>query len=410
MILYRLAMAVAFPVLTGMALIEAVRGRIPVAGVAERLGGGSAPGRTDVWLHAASVGELTSVRTLLDAVLAARPALRLVITCNSGAGRALAGAWGLPRTQVALAPFDLGWTLARFVARHGPQALCLVESEFWPERIFRMAERPVAVVGARISARSAARWTRFAPGLMRRMLGGVRLLSAQDAGSEARFLGLGLAPERVGPRVMLKARIVPAEQAPPFAPPVPRARCLLAASSHPGEDEVVLDAFMAARRAGQFSHLILAPRHPQRASAIAALVARRGLTLARRSRGEVPGAATDVHLADTMGEMAHWYRMAGATVIGGTFGALGGHTPYEPAAYGSAILHGPDVANFVDAFAALDAAGGAVALAGASELAAALSALNDTAQTRLAANARAALERDDRTAELAAALIEVLER
>jgi len=218
-------------------------------------------------------------------------------------------------------------------------------------------------------------------------------VSAQDAASEARLLALGLPPERLVARLMLKAQAV----APPdgmtlsFAPPAPRARCLLAASTHDGEDAPILDAYFESRAAGVFDLMILAPRHPRRAPAIAALIRARGLGLATRSAGEVPGPGTAVYLADTMGEMALWYGLAGVTVIGGSFGAAGGHTPFEPVAQGSAVIHGPSVANFSESFAALDAADAAIAVRDAGALAAALIALTPAEQARLAAAARGVL-------------------
>jgi 3-deoxy-D-manno-octulosonic-acid transferase len=219
------------------------------------------------------------------------------------------------------------------------------------------------------------------------MLAAVVYLSAQDAGSEARLVGLGLAPDRVGPRVNLKAGVAVGETA---AGPLPRARVLLAASTHAGEEAIILDAFATARAAGVFDLLIVAPRHPARGAEVARLIAAQGLAFGQRSRGDaVP--AQGIYLADTLGEMAVWYVMAGVTAIGGSFADRGGHTPFEPAAHGSAIVHGPSVANFAEPFAALDAAGGAVAVADAATLAAMLVAMTPERQADLVARARGAL-------------------
>jgi len=390
--LYRFLMALALPALIAVGLWQRLRGTAPPGALAERLGrAGAAPDGPVLWLHGASNGELTSVRWLLVRLLAETPALRLLVTCNSASARAMVAGWGLARTSVQLAPFDTGGTVRRLLARWHPRALVVVENELWPERIRQAAARgPVLLIGARISARSAAVWQRLAPGLMRATLARLRLVSAQDAASEARLLDLGLPPERLVARLMLKAQALdaPTDVTLAFAPPAPRARCLLAASTHDGEDAAVLDAFAQARAAGVIDLLILAPRHPRRAAAIAALIQARGLAYATRSAGEVPGPNTAVYLADTLGEMALWYGLAGVTVIGGSFGAAGGHTPFEPVAQGSAVIHGPSVANFSESFAALDAAGAAVAVPGAGALAAALIALTPERQARLAAGAR----------------------
>jgi 3-deoxy-D-manno-octulosonic-acid transferase len=259
---------------------------------------------------------------------------------------------------VALAPFDTGGAAARLIARVQPRAHVIVESELWPTRMAALekAKVPIIVLGARLSTRSAARWG-MARGLIAGMLRHVSYLSAQDAASEARFLALGLPPSTLGPRVNLKAFVPDGE---PAIGPVPRARCLLAASTHTGEDAPILQAFNVAQAAGLFDLLILAPRHPKRGDDVAKLIAAEGLTFARRSKGDALSGAHPVYLADTVGEMDQWYAMAGVTIVGGSYANHGGHTPFEPAVAGSAIIHGPHVTNFIDSYAALDAAGGAV--------------------------------------------------
>ena len=200
---------------------------------------------------------------------------------------------------------------------------------------------------------------------------------------------------------MLKAGLTAQPAALPFTPPHPRARILLAASTHEGEETLILRAFTQAR--AQFDLLILAPRHPRRSAEVAAAIRAEGLPFAIRSAGEVPGPETAVYLADTLGEMPGWYAMAGATVIGGTFGPAGGHTPYEPAAQGSAILHGPGVANFTEAFAALDAAQAALPVT-AETLGAQLAGLTAERQADLAAHASAVLTPVDDAALMASVL------
>ncbi|WJS85143.1 glycosyltransferase N-terminal domain-containing protein [Paracoccus sp. TOH] len=309
-----------------------------------------APG--GIWLHAASVGELTSARVLAEALA---PGFPLTVTTNSLTGRDLARRLG---HACGLAPLDVPQAVGRFLDRVRPSVLVTVENELWPNRSAMAAARGVAqvMVGARISARSAARWGRL-PGLIGPMLGRIDALSAQDAASEARLLALGLRPEALTPRLNLKllgpARIAPGADAPD------RRRTVLAASTHEGEDAAMLDAWLAARQVAPDLRLILAPRHPGRGDAVAALIAARGLDFARRSQGGGPEAP--LLLADTLGEMALWYRAAGICVTGGSFADHGGHTPWEPAAWRCAILHGPHVANQADAYADLDAAGGALA-------------------------------------------------
>lgn len=303
-----------------------------------------------IWLHAASVGELTSARVLAQALAAEFP---LMVTTNSLTGRDLARKLGW---QAALAPLDVPQAVERFLARVEPSVLVTVENELWPNRSAMADALGVAqvVVGARISARSAERWGKL-PGLIRPMLGRIDALSAQDAGSEERLLRLGLPASALGTRLNLKllgpAQIHPPEDAPD------RSRTVLAASTHEGEDEAVLDAFIAARRGAPDLRLILAPRHPERGDAVAGMIAARGLEFTRRSQGGGPEAG--VLLADTLGEMADWYRAAAICITCGSFTDRGGHTPWEPAAWRCAILHGPHVANHAGDYADMDRAGAA---------------------------------------------------
>ena len=346
-----------------------------------------------LWLHTASVGEVTSVRWVLDAVLAARRDVQIVVTTNTTTARDLVQGWGIARVHPCLAPMDAAGAAGRFLDRWQPQALIIVENELWPGRIAAAGRRgvPVLVIGARVSERSARRWARV-PGLIGAALAQIAWLSPQDSASAERLIGLGLPRAALGPVVTLKAQVrAPQTAQPPFAAPARRDATLLAASTHEGEDDAILGAFDDARKNGGPAFLILAPRHPERGDQIAALIAARGLACARRSRGEIPDARTPVFLADTLGEMAHWYAMAGICVIGGSFADRGGHTPFEPAAHGCALIHGQSLRNFAAPFAALDAGGGAIALQDLAELSEVLPRMDPDVQRAMAQKAAAAL-------------------
>ncbi len=304
----------------------------------------------DVWIHGASVGELTSARPVIEALAETH---RVLVTANSLTGRDMAAGWGL---AARLAPLDMPGALAGVLDGARPRLQVTVESEFWPLRSQALAARgiPQAVIGARLSQRSADRWARL-PGLIGPVLERLAALSAQDPGSESRLRALGLPARAVLPRLDLKL-LTPAGITPP--PPGPdRDRTWLAASTHDGEEAAVLDAWSQVRRHHPGLRLILAIRHPQRGDEVAALLAGRGIAFDRRSQGRAGG---EVLLADTLGEMDRWYAAAGLCFVGGSLTDRGGHTPWEPAAHGCAILHGPHVGNFRDAYAALDGAGGAL--------------------------------------------------
>ncbi|WP_435169611.1 3-deoxy-D-manno-octulosonic acid transferase [Falsirhodobacter sp. 1013] len=388
MILYRLLMLAALPVL---ALMAARRGTL-----AERMARAPLP-QEAIWVHGASNGELTSARSVIEGLSAQGDTV--LVTCNNPTAKAMVAGWNLPGVTARLAPFDARPVVRRFL-RARPRALIVVENELWPERILS-APMPVLVIGARMSERSSRRWARI--GLMRRVLRRLSWVSAQDAGSEGRLRDLGLPADRIGPRLTLKSALSRDEG--PMPPlPHPREDTVLAASTHPGEDEVILDAFRAQSR---FRWLILAPRHPARGAEVAALALARDFTVARRSDGEAP--AGEVYVADTLGEMSLWYRAACVTVIGGSFVPKGGHTPYEPALYDSALIHGPHVANFAAIFEALDREGAALP-AQAETLAATLGSLDPLRRGIMVRTAASALRPDDAAGVVLTALNALITR
>ena len=379
MALYRLLIALVAPALILRFLWRSLGGQEEGADLAERLGGGEPAPEGTIWLHAASNGELTSARPFIEALLARAPEIDILVTTNTVTAKALAESWREPRISARLAPLDFRWVLSRFLHLHHPRALIVIENEIWPNRFAMAVQRglPVFLFGARLSERSAAFWERL--GLAAGITGAITALSAQDAGSETAFLRLGLPRARLLERVNLKQSVQMPE--PDDMLPWPREQTVLAASTHEGEEELILSAFRQARTRRPALRLILAPRHPRRTPEIEALIRAQGLSHATRSRHEAPGAP--VYLADTMGEMANWYASAALCVIGGTFAPKGGHTPFEPARFDCALLHGPDTANFRETFAALDAAGAAMPVADAEALAEALATLSPEAAEAL---------------------------
>ncbi len=386
MVLYRLILRLS-------RLYLGLRARLSPGGpAAERLQAPDLPEGAGplIWLHAASNGELAAARPVIAALRASLPGLRLLVTANSLTGRDLARSWHLPATRARLAPHDDSATVARFLDTARPLALIVIENELWPNRLSLCASHgiPVFCLSARLSDRSARLWARF-PGLAARVVGAIRWLAPQDDATRARFAALGLPPERIGPPMMLKSAAAAGRAAPL---PLPRATTILAASTHEGEEAIVLAAFARAHATRPDLHLILAPRHIRRRDEVEAAIRAAALPFATRSRGAEPDAAVAVYLADTMGEMDRWYGGAGMTFVGGSLVNRGGHTPFEPAAHGSAILTGPNVANAAPAYAALAAVGGATEVTDATSLAAAILRLAETeAQDRQAGAATRAL-------------------
>lgn len=389
MLIYRILLTLAAP-FVALRLLIAGGGRT----LGERLGTGGGPVRKGlvIWLHGASNGELTAAGPLIDAVLKQDPALSLLITSNSETARDMVRGWGLDRVTARLAPLDYRLIVNRFLGTWQPDLLILVENEMWPNRMLAMQrlDRPVVVVSARMSARSAATWHRL-PGLARRVMAAICHLSAQDSASEARFVALGLPEARLGPVLNLKsargAGTVDAREKARLARVFARNETVLAASTHEGEEDAVLHGFAQAQAKRPSLKLILAPRHPRRSTDVQALIARYRLGYATRSAGETPNADTAVYLADTLGEMPLWYDLAAVTFIGGSLVPCGGHTPFEPAAQQSAVLHGPHLDNFADIYAALDAAGAATRIDGADDLTRVLLTLDASARAAMTESA-----------------------
>lgn len=369
------------------------------AAFSERLGAGGQGARAGavIWLHAASNGEVTAAHPLIEAMLARDPRLHLVVTCNSVTGRALVQGWGLPRVTARLAPLDYASSVRSFIGNWQPDALILIESELWPNRMLEMQalRRPVLVLSARMSARSARIWARL-PGLAKRVMGAIDYLSAQDAASEARFTALGVEDGRIGPALNLKIETATGTLDPAeckrLAPLLPREATFLAASTHAGEDAVILRGFHAALEKRPDLKLILAPRHPRRSAEVQALITRAGLPFATRSKGEVPDAQTPVFLVDTLGEMPLWYSLAATVFVGGSLVNKGGHTPFEPAAHECALLHGPHLENFGEVYAALSEDCASRTLHGADDLTDALLTLDAPTRKRMTDRANAVID------------------
>lgn len=341
-------------------------------------------GRKVLWIHAASNGEITSAKPLLAALLKTEPDLHLLITVNTPSAVAAARKLGLPRTGVTYAPIDLKWRIARFLRDLAPSAILIIENEFWPNKILTAHAQgiPVVIAGARLSKTSASRW-RYLPRLAQRMTQAITALSPQDPASAARFAALGLPEAKLLDEVNLKLFYTRPDSTPDAAfVQSDHARTILAASTHDDEDLMVLDAFAAAVTLTPALRLIIAPRHPRRAPAIIEAAHRSGLTIAQRSADQPFDMQSQIWLADTMGEMATWYDAAALCFVGGSLVDKGGHTPFEPAAHGMALLTGPHISNFEPHFKALEAAGAARIVADTRALKDAFIALPNTSKLR----------------------------
>jgi len=340
----------------------------------ERLGHASRP-RPDgplVWFHAASVGEANSILVLVDRLLERAPDLTVLLTTGTVTSAALMGRRLPERAIHQYVPVDLPDAAARFLDHWRPDLVLWIESEIWPNLLGAIRARriPAALVNARISARSFARWRR-APGFIGGLLGTFRVALAQTDGDAERLRALGAGTVSCVGNLKFSAAPPPADpaQLDALRAAVSGRPLWLLSSSHPGEDEVAAAVHEAL--AGGLPGLltVVVPRHPHRGPDIAQALRARGLTVARRAEGFLPGPQDAVYVADTMGELGLFYRLAPVVCMGGSFVNHGGQNPVEPAQLGCAVLYGPHMWNFAEITDRLEAAGGAVPLPDAADLA-----------------------------------------
>jgi 3-deoxy-D-manno-octulosonic-acid transferase len=388
---WHIAATLAAPALRWNLRRRVARGKEEAARLSEREGHGAArPEGRLIWLHAASVGESLSILPLIEALAERDAALHILVTTGT-----VTSARVLPqRVPAALgarvthryAPLDVPGWVARFFDGWRPDAAGFVESELWPNTLAATQARgiPLALLNARISARTARRWGRFAPGFARELLGRFQLIMPRSAEDAARLLALGARAVAPPGDLKLAAPPLPADAAALAAlqGAIGGRPVLLAASTHPGEEAQVLAAAEVLRRERPDLLTILAPRHPERGAELG--------PWPRRALGALPDAGP-VYLADTIGEMGLLYRVAHVAFIGGSLVPHGGQNPLEAARLGCPLVFGPHMQNFTEATAGLLAAGGARQLPDSAVLAATVAdMLTQTEAT--AAMARAAGE------------------
>lgn len=348
--------------------------------IPERLGerqghGADRPDGPLIWLHAASVGESLSLLPLFSALLAQRPELHLLVTTGTVTSASLLTQRLPPEVAARLihrfAPMDVPGWVDRFLDGWRPDAVAIAESELWPNRTYALAARriPTVMVNARISPRSATLWRRWAPGLAADLLRHFALVLAQSEDDAARLRALGAADATCWGNLKAAADPLPVDEAKLDSL---RARIggrpvFLASSTHPGEDEVVLAAHRILTDRLPELLTIIAPRHPQRGPDVAALAA--PLRVRRRAEGAEPDAETEIYVADTLGELGLFFRVAGVTLVGASLVPKGGHNPLEPARLGCPVLLGPHTEHFREVADDLLAAGGAARVADAATLA-----------------------------------------
>ncbi|MFZ2466819.1 MAG: 3-deoxy-D-manno-octulosonic acid transferase [Parvibaculum sedimenti] len=382
---YRLATRALGPALPLLLALRMRRGKEDASRLAERCGIPSLdrPDGKLVWIHAASVGESLSVLPLIDRLIAAN--LHVLITTGTVTSAHLMGE-RLPEGAIhQFAALDHPDYAARFLDHWKPDLAVWVESEFWPNLIVATHERgiPLALINARITQRSFEGWQRF-PRFIANLLDRFSLLLAQDEASARRLEGLSA--HMVGIPGNLKHDAAPLtadeKELAALRAAIDARPIWIATNTHEGEEKAAADAHQALASSHPGLLTLIVPRHPARGTAIAAELKKRGFNVAQRSLGEAISLATDIYLADTLGELGLFYRLADIAFIGGTLTNTGGHNPFEPARLHSALIAGPSDFNFSESYASFEKADALIRIEDASTLAKAVARLLDDAAER----------------------------
>ena len=328
-----------------------------------------------VWLHAVSVGEMIAATPLIKAIKAEYPELPILVTTTTRTGADLAAKLS-DLVEHRYAPLDFPWAVALFLRRIKPRALLIMETELWPNWLSACAKRdlPVMILNARLSARSAARYQRF-HGIFRLLSENISHIACQHQDDADRFSELSLAKNKLSVTGSIKFDIdyddETRQQGQQLRKQLGIGRPVwIAASTHEGEEEQLLQAHKILLQNQPEALLILVPRHPQRFAKVAELITQQQLTFSRRTHTHLADA--QIYLGDTMGELPIMLAAADVAFVGGSLIDRGGHNLLEPAALGKPVITGPSVFNFIDIYQRLESNNALITVNNSDELAAAI--------------------------------------
>jgi 3-deoxy-D-manno-octulosonic-acid transferase len=360
--LYQQLSAAAVPLAPALIKRRLKQGKEDPARVGERRGMSAdvRPHGPLVWIHGASVGEVLAAAALIERLRALN--LRILLTSGTVTSAAIVAKRFPPDIIHQYVPYDSPRYVARFLDHWKPSLALFIESDLWPNLILSSAARrlPMVLINGRMSHRSFPRWRKITSTISA-LLGRFDVCLAQSHVDAERFAALGSRNVITTGNLKLDVPAPPGDAAKlERLMSVTRGRpIIVAASTHPGEEEILLEVHKTL--AGFFPQLltVIVPRHPDRGEAIARLITESGLHAGLRSHEELPTATNDIYVADTMGELGLFYRLAPIVFMGGSLVPHGGQNPIEAIKLGASIVHGPHVFNFTDVYQALDHAGGA---------------------------------------------------
>ncbi len=355
--LYRLMGQAASPLLWAHLQRRAKQGKEDPRRLGERWGrpGRPRPSGGMIWLHGASVGEALSSLELIGRIRQGWPGLNILVTTGTVSSAAILARQLPPEVIHQYLPVDLPAAVARFLDHWDPQLGLILESELWPTLLGETKRRGVELVliNGRMSPKSYRRWRRFGP-LVREILGAFDVICAQSPENEARLIALGAGVTTCPGNLKFSAAPLPveAEALASWERRLGQRSRWLAASTHPGEEAMVGRAHVRLKRDYPDLVTIIVPRHPPRGQEIAEALRSLGLAVVRlgeaqgRHGAEPLDDTTDILIADTIGQMGLWYRLAEVVFIGGSLVPHGGQNPLEPARLNCAVIAGPHTDNF----------------------------------------------------------------
>jgi 3-deoxy-D-manno-octulosonic-acid transferase len=371
LVLYNLILAAAFlvgwPFLLAACLLPGGEKWRHRCGLVPRLSG------RPLWIHAASMGEAALIPPLAEALGKSLPSVRLAVSTMTQTGRQRASRLVHPGASFFL-PLDFPMSVLLALSRVRPLALVLMETELWPNLIWLATARgiPVVIANARLSEKSLP-WYRAFSFLFRPLLGRTAAIACQSSEYSRRYRSLGIEPGKAVKAGNIKFDSIRGPAGPGEKMVLRRKfglgeddLVLVAGSTRPGEEEVVLEAWIVL---SSRVRLILAPRHPDRFDQVERLLSQRGVAYARRSRLADFPPGWSVLLLDTMGELVEAYAAGDIALVGGSFVPVGGHNPLEPAALGLPVVFGPHMFNARESARILVEAGGAAQAQGPDQLA-----------------------------------------
>ncbi|MBO89851.1 MAG: 3-deoxy-D-manno-octulosonic acid transferase [Rickettsiales bacterium] len=396
--IYRWLTIVGRPLIEGLLRRRISQGKEDPARLLERRGIASFPRPSGelIWVHAASVGEAQSSLVLIEKILQNRRGCHVLQTTGTLTSATLMNERLPDGSFHQFAPIDrLPW-VNRFLDHWQPDCALWMESELWPNLVIETSRRgiPSALVNARMSARTFRRWQRLS-GSASQLLKSFSLCLAQTAEQGNHLRKLGAESVQCLGNLKFSADPLPADESEllNIREIVKHRPIWLAASTHPGEEEVVIEAHKILRTYYPEILTVIAPRHPARSDEIADLLKSANIEFSRRSLSEKP--LCETYLADTLGELGLLYRLSRVAFIGGSMGMHGGHNPIEAASLNCAIIHGPDMGNFKSIADELHKADGAVVVVSSDSLAEAVGLLlkdNSALELAIAAASRVAAE------------------